>query len=273
MKFFEIIFILLLMIPVAVLMRFLIANLSSEKPKQVGTGTVEEVSVKALRKKRRRKKDAKRQREEAAAAAAAVEQKPQVMPDPDFTPRAPVRQRRSDRVPFAEVLDNPRAKSSARDAGRRISPRRPMTEGSKPGGRLYTEIREVPRPQRGADAKAGLREVPKAQASVRDRASSGSRDKAGDKAQDKPGSRSFSPSGLFSRKTVVLNQEEIREKTREAEREARRSAARTAETRTGGSNTGDRSDKGLSKREKRKSREGSRKRKINRAKRRAKNDE
>ena len=56
MKFFEIIFILLLMIPVALLMRFLISRLSAETPKQVRKPhDNDEVSVRAMRNKSKKK--------------------------------------------------------------------------------------------------------------------------------------------------------------------------------------------------------------------------
>lgn len=204
MKFFEIIFILLLMIPVALLMRLLVSKLSAEMPKQVKKPhDSDEVSVRALRNKSKKKKAAKK-RKESLKPQPPAEKKPE---ETDFIPRKPVQKRRSEKVSFSEIYgdDRPKKKRES-ETGRRITPRKPMVTGP---------VREYPKPPEKKDIAEPAK--PK-------------------------------KSGLFSRKTVLLNTEEIRSKI-----------ATSGKTQS-------RSETEPTKRQKRKQRERSRKRKMNRSK-------
>ena len=117
MKVFEIIFILLLLIPVALLMRYFITRLSAETPKQVYTRhetreggpapvawlrrrnqELDEEAYRGRKKKKRRKRDIPEEPAEQGTEAAAAPVR-----DPDFVPRERAQIRRSERVPFSQV--------------------------------------------------------------------------------------------------------------------------------------------------------------------------
>ena len=158
MKVFEIIFILLLLIPVALLMRYFITRLSAETPKQVYTKReireggpapvawlrrrnqeLDEEAYRGRKKKKRRKRDIPEEPAEqgidpAAAAAAPVR-------DPDFVPRERAQIRRSERVPFSQVHH---------DGSAQRQPQRPPQ-------------RQVQRPERPSQRTAQKEEKPAAQ--------------------------------------------------------------------------------------------------------------
>lgn len=225
MKIFEIIFILLLMIPVAVLMRFLVSRLSAETPKQVRRPhDNDEVSVRALRHKSKRKKAEKKKKKEPEPPEPAEEK----IIETDFVPRTPEQQRRSERVPFSEIYgDEHSARKSEPPKGRRISPRKPMTAApvQQPPRREAPPVRQQPQ-----------REVPAAR-------------EPGRVKQEPPQREKPKRSGLFSKKTVLLNAEEIRSRIADTGKKQPRSETEP------------------SKRQKRKQRARSRKRKQNKSKR------
>ena len=214
MKVFEIIFILLLMIPVALLMRFLISRLSAQKPKQVRKPSdAQEVSVRALRSRRQKKKadEIKKEKRKKKEEPPPQEPKP-AAPNIGFVPRTPVQQRRSERVPFSEVNREPEKTSKDRSGtGRRITPRQRMTIVQTPQA-----------PTKSAPAPAA-------------------ESKPAPAAETKP-----KPKGLFSRKTVVLNTEEIKSKIQEQGKKQPRSEQKPT------------------RRQKRRQRERSRKRRLSR---------
>ena len=158
MKVFEIIFILLLLIPVALLMRYFITRLSAETPKQVYTKReireggpapvawlrrrnqeLDEEAYRGRKKKKKRKRDipeepAEQGTEPAATAAALVR-------DPDFVPRERAQIRRSERVPFSQVHH---------DGSAQRQPQRPPQ-------------RQAQRPERPSQRTAPKEEKPAAQ--------------------------------------------------------------------------------------------------------------
>ena len=225
MKFFEIIFILLLMIPVALLMRFLISRLSAETPKQVRKPhDNDEVSVRAMRNKSKKKKAAKKKKEDNKPQEP-VEEK---VIEPDFVPRTPVQHRRSERVPFDEIYGDEKPRNqSEQKSGRRISPRRPMTaeapHAHQTARREYPVRQETPSHKR-QEAPAQVK-------------------------QETPPQEKAKRSGLFSKKTVLLDPVEIRSRITDQGRKASRSETEPT------------------KRQKRKQRERSRKRKQRKNKR------
>lgn len=178
MKVFEIIFILLLMIPVALLMRFLISRLSAEKPKQVRRPSdAQEVSVRALRSRRHKKKadPIKREKQKKTEEPNKKESLRPATRNMDFVPRSPVQQKRSQRVPFAEMKREPEITDKGRaGAGRKITPRQGMT---------------IVRGSNSPDPAAGSKTVA-----------------TDSKTRQK---------GLFSRKTVLLRTEGLKAKDQE----------------------------------------------------------
>ena len=225
MKIFEIIFIILLMIPVAILMRFLISRLSAETPKQVRKPhDNDEVSVRALRHKSKKKKVAKKKKEEPEPQEPAEEK----IIENDFVPRTPVQQRRSERVPFSEIYGDERpARNTEPQKGRRISPRKPMTA---------TPVQQPPRRETPPVREPARREVPAAGEAARAK-------------QESPAREKPKRSGLFTKKTVLLNAEEIKNRIADTGKKQPRSETEP------------------SKRQKRKQRERSRKRKQKKSKR------
>ena len=97
MTVFEIIFILLLLIPVALLMRFFVSSLSRETPQQRRTRNDRSQPYIAEWRARKRK-----EREEEEAAAMEQERAARKR-EQDFVPRAPASMKRTERIPFTQI--------------------------------------------------------------------------------------------------------------------------------------------------------------------------
>lgn len=115
MKVFEIIFILLLLLPLALLMRFFISKLSAETPQQRGSNKdYEKPSVSAWFRKKNKELDQYDEDAEEEAYARSGQgnagSTPQGRPDADrpaFVPRAHTEMRRTERIPFSQMQADP----------------------------------------------------------------------------------------------------------------------------------------------------------------------
>ncbi len=106
MKLFEIIFILLLLLPLALVMRYFITKLSAQRPVQRRYASEleeDKPTVSGWMKKRRSRRAEERALQEEEEERKEKELHDQREYDPSFTPRSPTSLKRTERIPFAQM--------------------------------------------------------------------------------------------------------------------------------------------------------------------------